>query len=680
LIDQGEYGFGDGIGAGSWSPDSQWVVYSKAEANLNSALYLYSLTDKKVIRLTDGFYTDHDPVFDQNGKYLYFLSHRHFYPSGSAFDNRFNYVHVDGIFALLLQKDEPSPFAPRSDEEDMKDEKDKKEAEAKPDKKDQEKPAEADKEETETKEKKPQPVKIDLDGIGRRIVAVPVPAGTYGSLLARKDKFFYVSVPFEAQQAGRPEPPKPQNTLHVYDVKEREDKVVLEGIDGYDLDKDGKKVIYSAGGSYGVVDAAPGKKVGEGSLSTASLQVRVDPRQEWKQMFREAWRIERDFYWDPKMKGLNWEQLGKRYEALLPYVAHRSDLNYIIGEMIAELSTSHAYVGGGDTPAVKRVGVGLLGADFEIAQGAYRIKKIYRGESWNPQARSPLGEPGLKVKEGQYLIAINGRAAPATDDIYMHLQNLAEKVVTLKLNDKPGADGAWEVMVRPTGSESGLRYLDWVESNRRKVDEATGGRVGYMHVPDTAIDGLIMFDKYLSGQIGKEGFVIDERYNSGGMVPDFFTEKLRRGLLSMISPREGKDIPWPPVGIYGPKVMVMNEHAGSGGDCFPYFFKREKIGPLVGTRTWGGLIGISRQVPMIDGGNVTAPEFAFFTTDNGGEWIVENHGVDPDYPVEDRPDLVVKGHDPQLEKAIDLVMDQLEKNPVRIPKRPPYPVEKRPLP
>jgi tricorn protease len=677
-IDQGEFGFG-GVTGGDWSPDSQWVVYTKTGQNLNSSIYLYSLADRKVTRLTDGFYTDHDPVFDQNGKYLYFLSHRHFYPSGTSFDQRFGYYHVDGIFAVLLQADQPSPFAPRSDEEEVKEEK--KPGEEKPEAAKpagQDKPAEPAKDEKEAKPKEPKPIKIDLDGIQRRVVAVPVASGTYSRLLARKEKIFYMSIPFESQQAGVPGPPRPRNTLHVYDVKEREGKPLLEGINDYDLDKEGKKVIYRAGTTYGVTDAIPGKaKVGDGTLNVGSLQARVDPREEWKQMFREAWRIERDFYWDPNMKGLNWEQLGKRYEALLPYVAHRSDLNYIIGEMIAELSTSHTYVGGGDTPEVKRVGVGLLGADFEINQGFYRIKKIYRGENWNPQMRSPLDEPGLKVKEGHYIIAVNGRAVTTNDDIYAHFQNLADRVVTLKVNDKPSADGAWEILVRTVGSESGLRYLDWVESNRRKVEEATGGRVGYMHVPDTSISGLIMFDKYLTGQIGKEGFIIDERYNGGGMIPDFFTEKLGRGLLSLISPREGKDVPWPPVAIYGPKVMLINEHAGSGGDAFPWFFKREKIGPLVGTRTWGGLIGISRSIPMIDGGSVTAPEVAFWSTDNGGEWIVENKGVDPDYRVEDRPDLVVQGHDPQLEKGIELVMEQWQKNPVRIPKRPPYPVEKR---
>jgi tricorn protease len=523
----------------------------------------------------------------------------------------------------------------------------------------------------------PKPIQIDLDGIQHRVVTFPIKPGTYGRLLAGKGKIFYISTPFESQQAGTPNPPRAANTLHVFDLKERESKALLPGIDTYNLNADASKIIYRSGSTMGITDAIPGKaKVGDGRLDLQGMQAKVAPRAEWKQMFREAWRIQRDFYWDPNMMGLDWEAIGKRYEVLLPHVAHRSDLNYIIGELIAELRTSHTYVGGGDMPSVKRVGVGLLGADFEIDQGAYRIQKIYPGEGWNPMTTSPLGEPGLKVSEGDYLLAINGRSVPAADNLYAHFQNLAGKVVTLTVNSTPNEEGSWDITVKPMPNETGVRYVEWVETNRQKVDEATGGKVGYMHVPDTSIRGLIMFDKYLAGQVGKEGFVIDERYNGGGMIPDFFTEKLKRPLLNLISPREGKDVPWPPVAIYGPKAMLINEYAGSGGDAFPWFFKREKVGPIVGTRTWGGLVGISRSIPMIDGGNVTAPEVAFWATDNGGEWIVENYGVDPDYKVEQRPDLVVQGRDPQLEKAIELVQEALEKNPVVIPERPSYPVVK----
>jgi tricorn protease len=356
-------------------------------------------------------------------------------------------------------------------------------------------------------------------------------------------------------------------------------------------------------------------------------------------------------------------------------VAHRSDLNYLIGEMIAELSTSHTYVGGGDQPDFAHVGVGLLGADFEPEGSYYRIAKIYPGENWREATRSPLTEPGLKVKAGDYLIAVDGREARTNLDVYAYLQNLAGKLATLKINSKPSAEGAWEISVKPAGSENGVRYLDWIETNRRKVAEATNGRIGYMHVPDTTIPGIIAFDKQLVAQLDNDGIIVDERDNSGGQIPDFYTEKLKRQFLAAVAPREGKDIGWPPVAIYGPKVMIANELAGSGGDAFPWFFRREKIGPIVGTRTWGGLVGIARGIPLRDGGAVTAPEFAFWSTDNGGEWIVENHGVDPDYEVTQRPDLVVSGHDPQLEKAIELANEAL-KTYKGLPPRPKYPVVK----
>jgi tricorn protease len=685
-IDQDDFGE---INDATWSSDSRWVAYSKNGPNLLSSIYLYSLADKKITHVTAGFYNDSNPAFDPDGKALYFLSQRYFYPSSGRFDSRFNYYSTTGIFGVTLKADEASPFAPQSDEE-------KEAAEAKPgEKKDDAKPAappagapagvavpaappaaaQAEKkpEEKKPEEKAPKPIQVDTAGIEQRLFEVPVPAGIYNSLQARKDKLFYLSTPMEALQAGIPGPPRPTNTLHLYDVKNRKDAPLLEGINNYDLNKDGNKVIYRALQTYGVTDAVPGKaKVGDGRLNTASLQTLVDPRAEWKEIFREAWRIERDFYWDPKMGGLDWDKIGKRYEALLPWVAHRSDLNYIIGEMIAELSTSHTYVGGGEMPDRLRIGVGLLGVDFEADQGYYRFKKIYRGENWNPQTRAPLGEPGLKVKEGDYLIAVNGTPARANQDPSAYFQNLANQLVTLKVNSKPGPEGSWEISVRPIANDSQLRYLDWVEARRKLVSDATGGRVGYMHVPDTSIPGLIMFDKYLTAQVGKDGMIVDERYNGGGMIPDFYTEKLQRRLLGIIAPREGKDVSWPPLAIYGPKVMIVNELAGSGGDAFPYFFKEQKIGPIVGTRTWGGLVGIARGIPLMDGGFVTAPEFGFWIPVHGGEWIVENHGVDPDYPVEQRPDLEVQGHDPQLEKAIDLAKQGL-KDFKPLPPRPAYP-------
>ncbi|MBZ5564688.1 MAG: PDZ domain-containing protein [Acidobacteriia bacterium] len=678
LIDQAErFGLDEGWKP-SWSPDSRWVAYSKTGANFADSLYLYSLEQKKVFHVTEGFYNDVNPVFDPEGKYLYFLSARFFHPLGDDTDNRFSYHDMYGVFALTLQASEAAPFGPQDDEEKAEGEKGKKEdkseaSSAEAGKKDDEAKSEEKKVEKKEEKKEIKPIKIDVEGLGERLSPVPIPPGSYTDLQVRKEKLFYLSQAIEAQQAGQAGPPKPSQTLHLYDVKNREDKPLLEGIDAYGLDKDGGKVIYRAEKVYGVVEATPGKaKLGEGKLNTAGLQALVDPRAEWRELFHEAWRIERDFYWDPNMGGLNWDQVGQRYEALLPWVAHRSDLNYILGDMIAELSTSHTYVGGGEMPQRLKVGVGMLGVDFTEDHGYYRLAKIYRGENWNEHFRSPLTEPGLKVKEGDYLLAVNGLDIKPPTSPYAYFQGSNDKIVTLKINDQPRAEGAWDITVKTVGDETELHYLDWVESRRKIVDQATGGRVAYMHVPNTAIEGLIMFEKYLTGQLGKEALIVDERYNGGGMIPDFFTSKLQRRLLNLVAPREGKDQPWPPEAIYGPKVMLVNEMAGSGGDAFPWYFQQEKIGPIVGERTWGGLIGISRGIPMMDGGFVTAPEIAFWSPEKGGQWIVENHGVDPDYVVAQRPDLVRDGHDPQLEKAIQLVMEALKSYKLP-PPRPAYP-------
>jgi len=681
-VDQGDYA---DITDGSWSPDSAWIAYSKTDRRGAGQMYLYSLDQKKTSKISDGFYNDTNPVFDPAGKYIFFLSQRYFFPSVGQLDQRFNYYSTDGVFALTLKNDEASPFTPQSDEEKAsstekdkdKDAKDQKDANGKKDAaKTSGKPGKEDKEEPKQDEKKeqpPKPIKVDLTGIENRVAPVPIASGIYSSLQARKGKLFYMAQPPEARAAGTGQDNAPRNIVHVYDLEKREDKELLTGVDAYDLDKNGDKVIYKAGPLYGIQDTEPGKaKVGQGKLEFSGLQVKIDPREEWKQIFHEAWRLERDFYWDPAMTGHNWEQIGKRYEGLLPWVAHRSDLNYLIGEMIAELSTSHTYVGGGDQPKAPQIGVGLLGVDFQAEEGYYRIAKIYPGENWTESTRSPLTEPGLRAKAGDYLIAVDGQQAKASQDVYAYFQNLAGKIVSLKLNSKPSTDGAWEITVKPTGDESGVRYLDWINNNRKRVEEATGGRIGYMHVPDTAIEGVIQFDKAFNAQLDKDGIIVDERDNSGGQIPDFYTEKLKRQLLAVVAGRDTKDVPWPPVAIYGPKIMIVNELAGSGGDAFPWFFRREKIGPIVGERTWGGLVGINNGQPLRDGGFVTAPGFGFWSTDNGGEWVVENHGVDPDYVVPQRPELVVLGHDPQLEKAIELANEAL-KNYKPLPPRPKYP-------
>jgi tricorn protease len=669
LVDTTEY---SSRMAGAWSPDSLWLAYTKPlNGSGKELIFLYSTAERKSTRVSEGFYDDTNPVFDPEGKYLYFLSARFFIPVQSALETRFGYHNMYGVFAQTLKTGEPAPFGPQSDEEKAAEEK---KAEEKKPEAAGAAPAPTAKPGEKKAEEKPavKPIQIDLPGLASRVSQVPVPPGMLRHLVVRKDKLFYLSVPMEAAQLAAPGP-APEQTLHIYDIKKREDKVVMQGAFAYEVDKDGAKLIYGAQGTLGIVDAAPGKKVGEGRLDTAAMQMLSDPKIEWPELLREAWRCERDFYWDPGMGGADWEAIGKRYEALLPWVAHRSDLNYIIGEMIAELDTGHTYVGGGDMPDRKRVGVGLLGADLVPESGFFRITKIYPGENWSDGTRSPLMEPGLKVKEGDYLIAVEGQPVWADREPYAYFQNLAEKVVTLKINDKPSAPGAWDILVKTIGSEANLRYLNWVESNRRKVDQATAGRVAYMHVPDTSVSGIIMFDKYFAGQLGKDGLIVDERYNHGGWSPDFYTEKLGRRVLLALAPREGKDFV-PQSGYFGPKIMLVNERAGSGGDLFPYYFKKEKIGPLVGTRTWGGVIGMGGLPPMMDGSSVTAPGWAWWEPNPGGGWVVENYGVDPDVTVEQRPDLEVQGHDPQLEKAIELAKEGLKAMPPPL-QRPPYPIK-----
>jgi tricorn protease len=668
LVDSSDYGL---ISDAVWSPDSLWLTYSKPHRRGANDVFLYSLGTKKITEVSSGFYSDSSPTFDDNGKYLYFLSTRYFYPSIGQLDQRYNYYATDGVFAVTLKADEASPFKPESDEEksadENKDKKDDKKATA-----DKAGDQKSDEQKEDKKAEAVKPIQIDLEGIANRVVPVPIPASILSNLTARKEKFFYLAAPQESRQFGTPDQGS-KSVLHTYDVAKREDKVLLEGVDGYDINKDGSKVLYKAGPVFGITDAVPGKaKVGAGKLDLSGLEVKIDPRAEWRQIYHEAWRIERDFYWDPNMTGHDWNKIGARYEALLPWVAHRSDLNYLIGELIAELSTSHTYVGGGDQPGKPHVSVGMLGADFEADGGFYRIAKIYSGENWNDDTRAPLTEPGVKVKAGDYLIAVNGQEARAAQDVYSYFQDLAGKLVVLKINSKPSADGAWEITAKPIGSETALRYYDWVESNRRKVSEATGGRVGYMHVPDTTIPGIIEFDKALSGQLDKDGMIVDERFNAGGSLPDFYTEKLKRTLMAVISSRDGKDLPYPPVAIYGPKVMLVNELSGSGGDLFPWMFRFEKIGPIVGVRTWGGLVGINRGAPLRDGGFVTAPSVGFYSWADKDGWVVENHGVDPDYVVPQRPDLVVEGHDPQLEKAIELAKEAL-KDYKGLPPRPKFP-------
>jgi len=668
----------------NWSPDSQWLTYSKRMDTRNSAVMIYDTNEQKVRQITSDYYDNTGPVFDAEGKHLFFRSNRHFSPAYGDMDDTWIYVNSTEVYAVTLRKDLGSPIAPRSDEEPTKKEEDKKPSPdtAKQDanKPDQSAGGESSKtpDSNEAKEKsgddkkeqkKVEPVKIDFEGIENRVVKLPIQAGNIGQLCAIKDKLVFCRfLPTGARERG-----EPSGTLLYYDLKEREEKTIISDIDSYDVSADGKKVLYKSRSTYGIVELAAGKKVGDGRLATDGLRAWIEPREEWRQIFVEAWRIQRDFFYDPNMHGVDWQAMKKRYEAMLLFVVDREDLNYVIGELIAELNASHTYVRGGDIEEPGHLSVGLLGCDFELdtQHNAYRISKVYSGARWDAESRSPLREPGIDVNEGSYLLAVNGQKLDTSKDPWAAFQGLADEVVTLSINSVPDMNTARQVTVKPVSSEFRLRNLAWIEENRRKVEQATSGRVGYIYVPDTGTNGQNELVRQFGGQWTKDALIIDERFNSGGQIPDRFVELFNRPIYNYWARCDHRSWQSPFLAHAGPKAMLINGWSGSGGDAFPYYFRKAGLGPLVGTRTWGGLIGISGNPQPIDGGYVSAPTFGFWNTQ--GDWDVEGYGVDPDYNIENAPHEMVAGRDPQLEKAIEVTLQKLEKNPPKQPVKPRYP-------
>jgi len=650
----------------TWSPDSRWLAYTKHMENGQGAIMIYDTSQDKKHQLTSGYYNDSQPVFDPEGKYLFFYSDRVFRPVYGDMDDTWVYPNSTDIYVLTLQEDVESLVAPRSDEEEIKE--DEKEKKGEKDKGKEEEEAEKKAEKPAKKEDKPKPVNIDFDGIEERVVKVPVDVGNVGPLRAVKGKVVYLRYP----ATGASRPGVPSGALLYYDLEKREEETVISGIDSFDLSADGKKVLYKSKTTWGIIDLAPKKKVGDGQIATNKMKAWIHPREEWKQIFNDAWRIERDFFYAPNMHGLDWKATKDRYEAMLPHVVDREDLNYVIGEMIAELNVSHSYIGGGDIEQPKRISVGLLGCDFELGKEnkAFRITKIYDGAPWDAEVRSPLRRPGVKVKEGEYLLAVNGQPLDTSEDIWASFQGLAGEVVTLTVNSEATLEGARDVLIEPLSSEYRLRNLTWIESNRKKVDKATNGRVGYIYVPDTSINGQNELVRQFIPQQRKDGLIFDERFNSGGQFSDRFIEMMNRPLYAFAARRDLRDLRVPSVTHVGPKVMLINEWAGSGGDAFPYCFRKAGLGPIIGKRTWGGLVGISGNPMLIDGGFLTAPNLAIWHPD--GYWDVEGHGVDPDIEVENAPHEMAAGKDPQLEKAIEVALDLLEKNPPKKFQRPPY--------
>ena len=677
-VDQGHYGE---FGNYNWSPDSKWLAYDKNGENFLSTINLYSLADRKITPVTTSMTNSYAPLFDPEGKYLYFLSDRDFNEVLGNIDFEFANPKTTRIYVVTLKKDEPSPFPALSDEAQVKKEEPAASAtaakgEAKAESKDKGKEAkDNDKDKDKDKDKeKPVEFRIDLDGLQERVVALPTDPAVIRSIGAAKGFFYYTTVPIQGLDGPLP---GETSALRVYDLKERKSKDLIDGVERFAISFDGSKVLYEARGpagpSYGIVDAKPdgAKKVGDGALNLAGMRAEVDPPQEWKQIFEEVWRQERDFFYEAAMNGVDWQKMHDKYAQLLPYVADRYSLTYILGDMIGELSNSHTYVGGGDFPDLHPINVGLLGADYEVdkATGMYRIKKIYPGENWDQKVRSPLTEPGVNVKEGDYLVAINGRALKAPQTPYELMVNTVNETVTLTINSKPSEEGSHTVQVKPIGDEYDLHELNWIEGNRKKVEAATKGRVGYVYLPDMGAPGLDEFVKQYFPQVRKEGLIFDVRYNGGGFVDQLIFARLRRVLAAMQSARnfESNPFPFPVANAY--MACITNHYAASDGDFFSYFFKQYKLGPLIGERTWGGVRGIRGQMPLIDGGYITRPEFALYGLDS--KWLIENKGVQPDVVVENRPDLVVKGQDPQLEKAIEMVMKEIQNNPKKTPPRPP---------
>ena len=645
----------------AWSPDSKWLTYAKVLKSHLRAVYVHSLTSNKAHQITDGMSDARFPVFDRGGKYLYFTASTDIGPSlGGIEMSNFNYPVTRSVYVAVLDKSLPSPLAPESDEE--------KSEPAKKDLKLTAKPGE--------KEKKAADVKLDLENIGQRILALPLPQRNYRGLQAGKEGVLFLTEGPAVAIVARGFMPK--LSLLRFELATRKTEPMSDNVGRAIVSADGEKLLYSQLGKWHLVSAAAPIKPGEGLLKVDDMEVRVDPRSEWKQMFHEVWRIERDFLYDPGFHGLDLKLAQKRYLPYLDQVASRRDLNYLITEMLSDLSLGHVYVTGGDMGEPKGAKTGLLGADYVIDKGRYRFAKVYEGENWNPDLRAPLTGPGINVKTGDYLLAVNGKEVLPGDDVHRYLEGTAGKSVVLKVGINPEGKDAREVTVVPIDDEVSLRNRSWIEGNRRKVDEMTKGRVAYVYLPDTAAGGYTNFNRYFFAQVGKDGIIVDERFNGGGKAADWVIDRLARPLVNLWATRYGESYTTPAGQIFGPKVMIANEHAGSGGDYLPWAFRRAKLGPVVGKRTWGGLVGIGGYPALLDGGAVTAPHFAFWTPE--GAWEVENRGVAPDIEVEFDPKAWRDGKDPQLDKAIQLVLEALEKTPAPRYQRPDYPNYHRPPP
>ncbi len=624
----------------SFSPDSKWVTYDKEGANGLGAVWVYNLETARNSQLTNDLFNDGSPVFSKDGNYIYFVSDRDFNLDFSSFE--FNYVYNKSmrVYALALRAESPRLFKDKNDTEPVKE---------------AEKPKETPKKDLNTKPVvMPEPegkvnVQIDFEGIDSRITAFPLKAGSYRNLLTVEGGILYIS----------------EDALRKFNIEEKKEEIVMNNVAQADISADGKMMIYRSGKELGIAKLTPGLKQSEGNLNLEELVMKIDPRKEWAQIYTDGWRIFRDYFYESNIHGVDWKGIRERYNPLVQSIGNRTDLDYILGEIISETNTGHCYVDWGDFERVKRVNTGLLGAEMAADQssGKYKISKIYAGENWNEARRSPLTEQGVKVKEGDYLLEINGKELNVDTNPYALLENTVGKTVEITINSKPETSGAKTYTIRPIASELELFYLNWVNERRAMVDKLSGGKIGYIHVPNTSTDGNRELYRGMYEFNEKEALIIDDRYNGGGFIPDVMTDLLDRKTLSYWQRSGLTSMKTPGVAHNGPKVMLTNGYSSSGGDAFPYYFRKKGLGKVIGTRTWGGLVGMSGNAGLVDGGYISVPQFGIY--DENEKWIIEGVGVSPDIEVVDRPEQLAKGIDQCIEKAVEVLMKQLKENPVK---------------
>jgi len=678
-------GFGERGFDAAWSPDSRWLAYSNELPNFLRAAFVYDLTDERSRRITDGLSDVRYPQFDASGKYLYFSASTNTGLTSQGLDMTSNQHPVSSsVYLATLRRELPSPVLPRSDDEGTKPaaSTDEPTLEATPAPVPMPSGTAAPvpaKSEAPAAAKKPRAatsaaVTIDFDGIARRIVVLPIPEANYVALAAGKTgELFLSQAPLARNDRG-----PTRIAVSKFDMTTRKVTPFAAGLASFALAAKGEKALYAQGKKWFIASTAKAPDPGAAPLDMSAMEVYVDPRADWKQMYHEVWRIERDFFYDPHYHGLNLAAAEARFEPYLASVGSRSDLNFLFEEMLSYLSVGHMFVRGGTPPPTSHATVGLLGADYAIVNGRYRFTKIYDGESWNPQLHGPLAAPGANVNAGDYLISVNGHKLTGADDIYSAFAETAGKQTVIGVSKSADGSEVRTITVEPVSNEFALRNADWIESNRRKVDELSGGKLAYVYLPDTNYGGFTNFNRYFFAQVGKAGIIVDERFNHGGQIADYIVDYLNRKPLSVIQGRDGKMILDPPLAIYGPKVMLVNQFAGSGGDALPWYFRKEHLGTIVGVRTWGGLVGIGGYPPLIDGGSVTAPRVAIGGLH--GDWEVENHGVAPDIEVFQDPKLVREGHDPQLEAGVRRALEMLRAHPLPTYSHPPYPDHKPVLP